>query len=96
MGQALASMIKGLDGGDDAANQVRESMDALFELGKSRNEAAWSQATSNAIKVYAPIAQVLLRRQSIVASANSGTEGIVSGIKDAVGKLISGQILDGY
>ncbi|CCC06917.1 hypothetical protein SMACR_00941 [Sordaria macrospora] len=95
MGQQLASMIKSIDGGDDAANQVKESMDALFELGKSRNEAAWAQATSSAIKVYAPINQVLLRRQSIVASATTGQDGIVTGIKTSVGKLISGQILDG-
>lgn len=88
-------MIKSIDGGDDAANQVKESMDALFELGKSRNEAAWAQATSSAIKVYAPINQVLLRRQSIVASATTGQDGIVTGIKTSVGKLISGQILDG-
>ncbi|KAK0727456.1 hypothetical protein B0T26DRAFT_765421 [Lasiosphaeria miniovina] len=95
MGQALASMIKSIDGGDQSAQETREALDSLFELGKSRNDAAWAQATSNAISVYANINQVLLRRQSIVASASTNTDGIVQGINKAVGKLMSGQVLDG-
>lgn len=95
MGQSLASMAKSIDGGDDATRQTKEFMDALFELGKSRNDAAWAQATSDASKVYAPINQVLLRRQSIVVNATPVTDEIVTGIKNSVGKLISGQVLDG-
>lgn len=95
MGQVLASMIKSIDGGDQSAQETREALDSLFELGKSRNDAAWAQATSNSISVYANINQVLLRRQSIVASASANTDGIVQGINNAVGKLMSGQVLDG-
>jgi hypothetical protein len=96
MGAALSNVIKSIDGSDDAEKQIQESLNALFALGESRNDAAWAKATSDAMKVYAPIAKVLLRRQSIVASASVGTDQIVGGIKKAVGNLMSGQILDGY
>ncbi|KAK3398180.1 hypothetical protein B0T20DRAFT_478947 [Sordaria brevicollis] len=89
MGQSLASMIKSIDGDDDAARKTKDFMDALFELGKSRNDAAWAQAASDANKVYAPINQVLLRRQSIVVNATPGIPEIVTAIKSSVGKLIS-------
>lgn len=96
MGAGLSKIIKELDGGDQSAQETREALDALFELGKSRNESAWAEANNSAMQTYAAINQVLLRRQSIVASASTNTDGIVNGIKDAVGKLMSGQILDGY
>jgi hypothetical protein len=96
MGAALSSIIKSIDGSDDAEKQIQESLNALFALGESRNDAAWAKATSDAMKVYAPIAKVLLRRQSIIANASVGTEQIVEGIRKAVGNLMGGQILDGY
>jgi hypothetical protein len=95
MGQALASAIKSIDGSTDAEKETQDALNALFALGESRNDAAWAKATSDDSKVYAPISKVLLRRQSIVASASVGTDQIVGGIKKAVGNLMSGQILDG-
>lgn len=97
MGSSLSTLIKSIDGSDDAAKQIEESLNALFALGESRNDAAWARATANDSKVYAPISKVLLRRQSIVASATiNNKDGVVGGIKGAVGNLMNGQILDGF
>ncbi|UPK94369.1 hypothetical protein LCI18_005304 [Fusarium solani-melongenae] len=95
MGAGLSKIIKGIDGGDESAQETREALDALFELGRTRSDSAWAEAHNSAMQTYAAINQVLLRRQSIVASASTNTDGIVNGIKDSVGKLMSGQILDG-
>ncbi|QIX01688.1 hypothetical protein AMS68_007205 [Peltaster fructicola] len=96
MGAGLSNVIKSIDGSSDAEKQIQDSMNALFALGESRNAAAWAQATSDVNKVYAPISKVLLRRQTIVASASVGNkDGVVGGIKGAVGNLMKGQILDG-
>ncbi|KAK3359434.1 hypothetical protein B0T25DRAFT_98373 [Lasiosphaeria hispida] len=75
MGAELSAMIKSLDGGGAAEQEAKDALNSLYELGRSRNDAAWAQATSNAIKVYAPISQILLRRQSITASCATRTEG---------------------
>ena len=96
MGPALSKAIKSIDGGSDAEKEIKDALEALFELGKSRNDAVFAKVTSDVNKVYAPVDKVLLQRQSIVASASNNTEDIVSGTKDAVGSLIKGQILDGY
>ena len=96
MGAALSNAIKSIDGSSDAEKETRDALNSLFELGKSRNDAAFAHATSDAMKVYAPVQKVLLQRQSILASASNNTDGIVDGIKKAVGNLMKGQILDGY
>ena len=95
MGQALSKLIKSIDGSSDSEQETKDALNALFELGKSRNDAAFAKATSDAMKVYVPIQKILLQRQSIVANVATGTDGIVSGIKDSVGNLMKGKILDG-
>lgn len=96
MGAALSNAIKSIDGSSDAEKETKDALNALFELGKSRNEAAFAHATSDAMKVYAPVQKLLLQRQSIIASATNNTDGIVTGIKGAIGNLMKGQILDGF
>lgn len=73
MGAGLSSIIKSIDGSSDSEKETRDALNALFALGQSRNEAAFAKATSDAMKVYAPIQKVLLQRQSIVVSASTGT-----------------------
>ena len=95
MGNTIASAIKSIDGSSAAEQDIKDTLNALYELGKSRNDAAWAQATSDVVKVYAPISQVLLRRQSIIASCSTDTDDILASIKSSVGELLAGQILDG-
>ncbi|KAI0388855.1 hypothetical protein F5Y17DRAFT_470131 [Xylariaceae sp. FL0594] len=90
MGQSVAGMIKFIDGADQSAQETREALDSLSELGKGRNDAAWAQATSNAIAVYEPISEVILRRQSIIASASTNTDASVTDILGSALNVVLG------
>lgn len=95
MGPSLSKIIKEIDGSDDAEKATMDSLNALFALGQSRNEAAFAKATSDAMKVYAPIQKLLMQRQTIIAGAQTDTDSLMAGVKTAIGNLISGKILDG-
>jgi hypothetical protein len=95
MGQSISSAIKSIDGGDASSQETRDTLNALYALGSSRIDTAYSTAVSDRGNVYAGISKILLRKQSIVCKTSTDTNAIVDGIKDSVGNLISGQVLDG-
>ena len=92
MGQALATLIKTVNDTEKGAQDV---LNALLALGESRVDAAQVQATSDATKTPVPLQKILLKRQAVLANANTNTGEIAQGVKGAVGNLIKGQILDG-
>jgi hypothetical protein len=95
MGQSISSMIKSVDGGDQSAQDTKDTLNALYALGASRMDAAYSQAMVDSDSKYAPISKLILRRQQVVCKASTDLSGITQGIKDSIGDLMSGQILDG-
>lgn len=95
MGQSIAGMIRSIDGGDASAKETRDTLNALNALGKSRVDAAYAEAMSDRGKMYAEISKIIFRKQSVVCKTSTDTAAIVEGVKSSVGKLMSGQILDG-
>lgn len=95
MGQSISAAIKSIDGGDASSQETRDTLNALYALGQSRIDTAYAEAVSDRGNMYAGISKILLRKQSIVCKSSTDTNAIVDGIKDSVGNLISGQVLDG-
>jgi hypothetical protein len=95
MGQSISAAIKSIDGGDASSQETRDTLNALYALGQSRIDTAYAEAVSDRGNMYAGISKILLRKQSIVCKTSTDTNAIVDGIKDSVGNLISGQVLDG-
>ena len=95
MGNSLSSVIKGVVGDSDDDKSTRDTLNALYELGKSRTETALAQAQQTSNTVYAPISKVIMQKQKIVCNTEVNTDKIVEDIKRGVNSLIQGQILDG-
>ncbi|KAI9651380.1 hypothetical protein NHQ30_001422 [Ciborinia camelliae] len=95
MGQAISSAIKAVTGDSKDDSKTRDTLNALYALGKSRSDFIIAKVNSGAESNYAPVSKVLYQKQKIVCNTKTDTTDIVSGIKDGIGNLIGGQILDG-
>ena len=95
MGNSLSSVIKGVIGDSDDDKSTRDTLNALYELGKSRTETALAQAQQTSNTIYAPISKVIMQKQKIVCNTAVNTDKIVDDIKGGINSLIQGQILDG-
>ncbi|KAI1761296.1 hypothetical protein GGR53DRAFT_506084 [Hypoxylon sp. FL1150] len=95
MGNTLSSIIDSITDHSDDEKVIKDTLQALYEVGLSRTQSVIAEATSVQNTVYVPFSKVLFQKQQILCNTSTNADDIVDGIKDAVSNLIQGQILDG-
>jgi hypothetical protein len=95
MGLNISKVIKDITGDSQDDIKSRDILNALCALGKSRGDVAIANATACTNSVYAPVLLVLFKKQKILCNASDDCCNIVDSMKESLGNLITGQMLDG-
>lgn len=95
MGQGLTKIAKSIDDSNDAGKEALDALNALVALGQSRKDVVYSRAMYDRMKITIPVQKVLLQRQSIVSITKTSIHELSAGIREAVGNLMQGPMVDG-